>query len=107
MEATGSQSGGSITSVAVLVWNSDYTLTNTVRNNQTTLSPSLVSIGVSQVSININAYVQTDTIYEAWAGYTLDLGNSPLAKNAFFNTFKISTQTSSDDLMAQRHPHCF
>lgn len=46
-------------------------------------------------------------IYEVYAGYLIDLANDPSAKNAFFNTFRISTQISSDDLMAQRHPHCF
>jgi len=106
VEAVGSQANGAITNVAINAWSTDSTLTNTAIT-KTPLNSSLVTIGVSQVSINIHSFVVENTIYEAWAGYRIDLGNDPLSKNAFFNTFRIAAQNNSDDLMAQRNPHCF
>lgn len=43
-----------------------------------------------------------------YAGYVVNLrGGSVFTKNAFFNTFRIASQTASDDLMMSRNPHCF
>ena len=89
------------------VFDSDSTLTSTARTNSVTLPSTAYAIGVSQVAITFTSYVSVNKIYEVYAGYQVNLGNDPSAKNAFFNTFKIANQTSSDDLMAQRHPACF
>jgi len=107
LEMTGSQSNNAITGVTVYAFDSDSTLTSTAKTNQIVLPSTSIVNGVAQVVITITSYLTENNIYEAYAGYQVDLGNDLNAKNAFFNTFKLSTQTSSDDLMAQRHPVCF
>ena len=65
-------------------------------------------MGISQASIDISSFLADNKIYEVYAGYAINLrGGSVFTKNAFFNTFRLSTQLTSDDLMMPRNPHCF
>jgi hypothetical protein len=104
---TATQSNNVITTVSATTFDSDSTLTSTARTNAATIASASIAIGVSQIAITLTPYLSDNKIYEVYAGYKVDLGNDPLAKNAFFNTFRIASQTSSDDLLAQRHPQCF
>ena len=95
--------------VTANIFTSDHTLTSTVKTGSTAVPSSDISIGVSQVAINLNtSLVTANKIYEVYAGYVINLrGGSVFTKNAFFNTFKLSTQQTSDDLTMPRSPHCF
>ena len=108
IEIIASLTNGVLTNISASVFDSDSTLTSITKSNLINLSSNLITNGSSQVGIIFTSYVSENKIYEVYAGYRPDLRNDPImSKNAFFNTFKIANQTSSDDLMAQRHPHCF
>ena len=100
--------GGQL-NVQASTFTSDHTLTSTTLTGQTAVANSSITIGVSQVSIDLDPTIILDNkIYEVYAGYVVNLrGGSVFTKNAFFNTFRLSSQTASDDLMMPRTPHCF
>jgi hypothetical protein len=106
LEVVSTTTSGAVSGITVSSYISDYNL-NTQPASTTPLPSSTISIGTSQVSTIIDSFVTNNTIYEVYAGYQRDPRNDPLSKNAFFHTFRLPAQQTSDDLMMQRHPHCF
>jgi hypothetical protein len=63
-------------------------------------------LGITSVT-DISTAANKPKIYEVYAGYTDALQTQTRTKNAFFHTFRIASQTDSDDLFMQRNPVCF
>lgn len=113
---TPATSGGAVTSLTVQTWTTDSTASSGLSSK--TAYGGTNSVGTTQSSISLNTLLGitsiTDVstaankpkIYEVYVGYVDALQADSRTKNAFFHTFRISTQTDSDDLFMQRNPQC-
>lgn len=61
---------------------------------------------MTQILIDIKNLTDTNKIYETYVGYVPDLLTDSRSKNAFFMTFQLTNQTSSDNLFMQRNVAC-
>lgn len=86
-------------------WTADSTLSSP---NITTTSPYTQNItnSSSQVIIDIKPLLSTNKIYEVYVGYVVALMRDSKSKNAFFMTFQLPNQKSSDNLFMQRNVAC-
>lgn len=87
-------------------FSSDATLLSQNKTSSTTYASANSKISTTQVQIDIKPLIQTNTIYELYLGYQVNLRSSSKTKNGFFMTFQVQGQNSSDNLLMQRNVVC-
>lgn len=101
-------SAGTITSVTMNTWTSDSNINTFSAKSSYPSSNADLTSSNKQTQITITAsLLSNNKIYELYAGYQDRLQTDSQTKNAFFSTFKISSQTDNSNLMMQRNVVCF
>lgn len=101
-------SAGTITSVTMNTWTSDSNINTFSAKSSYPSSNADLTSSNRQTQITITSLMLFDNkTYELYAGYQDRLQADSQTKNAFFSTFKLTSQTDNSNLMMQRNVACF